>query len=86
LGIISLAVCRVGFCIPFSGIISVVTGIVGAVTGAKANKIVKSTQATAGMIMSIVSLALSALAIIVYVAVAIFSFTLFGYSISPSYW
>jgi hypothetical protein len=65
LGIISLAVLFVGFCIPFSGTISIVTGIIGAIMGAKSRKIAKSGQATAGLVMSVVALALSAIWIII---------------------
>jgi hypothetical protein len=66
LGIVSLSVFILGICIPFSGIIPIVTGIIGAIMGSKANKIVKSSQATIGFILSVIALSLGALAVLVY--------------------
>ncbi|MDR0351024.1 MAG: DUF2510 domain-containing protein [Coriobacteriales bacterium] len=72
LGIVSLVICLAGFCIPFSGTISVVTGIIGAVMGVNANKIAKSPQATAGIVLSIISLSLSLLGIILAIVGTLF--------------
>ncbi|MDR2106100.1 MAG: DUF2510 domain-containing protein [Coriobacteriales bacterium] len=67
LGIVSLAVLLFGFCIPFAGTIAIVTGIIGAYQGSKANKIQKTSQATAGFVMSVISLTLSLLWIVILI-------------------
>jgi hypothetical protein len=76
LGIISLVVLLLGFCIPFSGAISIVTGFVGAYQGSKANKIQKTSQATAGFVMSVISLSLSLLWIIILIILFAIGLTL----------
>ncbi|MDR1013453.1 MAG: DUF2510 domain-containing protein [Coriobacteriales bacterium] len=67
LGIVSLAVLLVGFCVPFSGTISIGSGIAGIVLAVKSRKIARSGQATAGLVMSIIALSLSVLWIAVLI-------------------
>jgi hypothetical protein len=70
LGIVSLAVFLIGFCIPVlpvPGVISIVTGIIGIYQGSRANKIRKTSQATAGFIMSIIALVLASIWLIIVI-------------------
>jgi hypothetical protein len=66
LGIVSIVITFFGFCIPFSGTISLITGIIGAILGSRANKIAKSSQATLGFVLSVISISLSALAVVIF--------------------
>jgi hypothetical protein len=78
LGIVSIVITFFGFCIPFSGTISLITGIIGAIQGSRANKIAKSPQATLGFVLSVISLSLSALAILVSLLLLVFVGSIIG--------
>ncbi|MGI5891323.1 MAG: DUF4190 domain-containing protein [Bacillota bacterium] len=68
--IASLVLSIIAFILVFSGpfaIIGIILSIVGLVTGIKANKVEKSGMATAGIIISIISLVLCAIMFVAFI-------------------